>query len=164
MHLWVLLCFYLIGKRNLGGISGVLGPPSRLTVKITEGSTQMKGRFPEKIGGQLFLFFFFSFFFSFFFFFFVFLALFGLFISFLFSFNLLERLKRSAFQRRPRMIPCLLAAAAMVMRYGRLCAENESEYVHFESEHVHFELCCPYTLPAWSCVRRQVPQTPHGTP
>ena len=42
MHLWVLLCFYLIGKRNLGGISGVLGPPSRLTVKITEGSRGQK--------------------------------------------------------------------------------------------------------------------------
>ena len=42
MHLWVLLCFYLIGKRNLGGISGVLGPPSRLTAKITEGSRGQK--------------------------------------------------------------------------------------------------------------------------
>ena len=90
-------------------------------------STQMKGRFPKKIGGQLFLFFFFFLFFLFF----VFLALFGLFISFLFSFNLLERLKRSAFQRRPRMIPCLLAAAAMVMRYGRLCAEKRSGHVHY---------------------------------
>ena len=80
-----------------------------------------------------YIFFFFLIFFFFFllFFFFVFLALFGLFISFLFSFNLLERLKRSAFQRRPRMIPCLLAAAAMVMRYGRLCAEKRSGHVHY---------------------------------
>ena len=86
-------------------------------------STQMKGRFPKKIGGQKKTTFFFLFRVEFW--------PVGLFISFLFSFNLLERLKRSAFQRRPRMIPCLLAAAAMVMRYGRLCAENRSGHVHY---------------------------------
>ena len=102
----------------------------------------MKGRFPEKIGRQFSSFFFLSFF----------LALFGLFISFLFSFNLLERLKRSAFQRRPRMIPCLLAAAAMVMRYGRLCAENRRGHCPLPPHDL-------ITLPT-PCRCLQVPQAP----
>ena len=63
----------------------------------------------------------------------------------------LELTKRSAVQRRSRMIPCLQPAAAMVMRYGRLCTENRSG-------HVHYVPTSPYHAP------RMVLRTPTGAP
>ena len=48
---------------------------------------------------------------------------------------------------------------------GRKCVYFRRLPFAFHSlRHFHFELCCPHTLPAWSCARRQLPQTPHGTP